>query len=83
MNFKKNLKSIPLTNKVLKNRYNFSKWMYDMHEHINKMLGKKSGLTYSAVRDRYEHFRARCLNKPEEHKSKIEKTKSLLNFMIH
>ena len=24
------------------------------------MLGKKSGLTYKQVRERYEHFRARC-----------------------
>ena len=24
------------------------------------MLGKKSGLTYCKVRERYEHFRARC-----------------------
>jgi hypothetical protein len=27
---------------------------------VNKMLGKKSGLTYCDVRERYEHFRARC-----------------------
>jgi hypothetical protein len=27
---------------------------------INKMLKKKSGLTYCDVRERYEHFRARC-----------------------
>ena len=26
------------------------------------MLGKKSGLSYKMVRDRYEHFRSRCLN---------------------
>jgi hypothetical protein len=26
------------------------------------MLGKKSGLTYCDVRERYEHFRARCNN---------------------
>jgi hypothetical protein len=25
------------------------------------MLGKKSGLTYEMVRERYEHFRARCV----------------------
>ena len=28
--------------------------------YINKMLGKKSGLSYYDVRERYEHFRARC-----------------------
>lgn len=60
MNFKKNLKELPLTEKALKNRYNFSRWMFKMHELINKMLGKKSGLKYGDVRERYEHFRSRC-----------------------
>ena len=60
MNFRKNLKDLPLTDKALKNRDNFSRWMFDMHEHINKMLGKKSGLKFCDVRERYEHFRARC-----------------------
>ena len=60
MNFKKNLKDLPLTQKALKNRNNFSRWMFNMHEHINKMLGKKSGLKYCDVRERYEHFRSRC-----------------------
>jgi hypothetical protein len=60
MNFKKNLKSLPLTVKALKNRSNFSRWMYKMHELINKMLGKKSNLKYCDVRERYEHFRSRC-----------------------
>ena len=60
MNLKKNLKDLPLREKDLKNRANFSLWMFRLHEHINKMLGKKSGLTYKQVRERYEHFRARC-----------------------
>ena len=30
---------------------------------INKMLNKKSNLTYEEVRDFYEHFRADCSNK--------------------
>ena len=32
--------------------------VYKLHEEINSMLGKKSGLTYEAVRERYEMFRA-------------------------
>ena len=45
-----------------------------MHEIINKMLGKKSGLSYNDVRDRYENFRSRCLKKSKKEikKSKIE-----------
>ena len=38
------------------------------------MLGKKSGLTYCQVKDRYEHFRARC-TLPLEKKRKTRKKK--------
>ena len=68
INFRKNLKDLPLTDKALKNRANFSRWMFDMHEHINKMLGKKSGLRFCDVRERYEHFRARCTQDIEKMK---------------
>ena len=47
----------------MKNRFTFSKFIYDLHENINTMLGKTSGLTYSMVRERYEHFRSRCTKK--------------------
>jgi len=59
-NLKKNLKKFPLTQANLRNRDALSRWMYGFHEHINKMLGKTSGLTFSTVRERYEHFRSRC-----------------------
>ena len=49
-----------LQNCHLKNRDQFSRYIYKLHEVVNKMLKKKSGLTYCQVRDRYEHFRARC-----------------------
>jgi hypothetical protein len=65
MNFKRNIKEVPLNDKALKNRNNFSRWMFKLHEHINKMLGKKSGLKYCDVRERYEHFRARCTQDKE------------------
>lgn len=59
-NLKKNLEKVPLTASALRNRRSFSHWMYRLHEEVNTMLGKKSGLTYEDVRDRYENFRARC-----------------------
>lgn len=59
-NLKKNLIVLPLTKKDLKNRDKFSRWVYRLHELINTMLGKDSGLKYCEVRDRYEHFRSRC-----------------------
>lgn len=70
-NLKKNFKSVPLNKSVFKNRETLSKWVYDLHETVNKMLNKKSNLSYEDVRDRYEHFRARCLNKKTN--PKVEK----------
>ena len=78
MNLRKNLKDLPLRNKDMKNRKSFSLWMFKLHEHINKMLGKKSGLTYSQVRERYEHFRARCTIDIDE-KTKLVKIKPIKN----
>ena len=43
------------------------------------MLGKKSGLTYCQVRERYEHFRARCTLDLEKYKLK-ELLKSKVNI---
>jgi hypothetical protein len=41
-------------------RDTFSRYIYELHETVNKMLNKKSELSYCDVRERYEHFRARC-----------------------
>lgn len=60
MNLKNNFKTKPLKMCHMKNRETFSRYVYELHETINKMLKKKSGLSYCDVRDRYEHFRARC-----------------------
>jgi len=43
-NLTKNFKAMPLTTKDLKNRDTFSRWVYKLHELVNTMLGKKSGL---------------------------------------
>jgi len=59
-NLVNNYKEYPLTMECMKNRNKFSRYVYKLHETINKMLGKKSGLSYCDVRERYEHFRARC-----------------------
>lgn len=59
-NLKTNFKSMPLTMTQMKNRESFSRYMYELHELVNRMLKKKSNLTYCDVRERYEHFRARC-----------------------
>lgn len=72
-NLKKNFKKLPLTWKQMESRNTFSKYMYDLHEVINTMLKKKSGLTYSQVRERYEHFRSRCTKSYRELKKKAPK----------
>jgi hypothetical protein len=59
-NLRKNFKKLPPKRGVFKNRETFSRYIYNLHELINKMLKKKSGLSYDEVRERYEHFRARC-----------------------
>lgn len=69
INLKKNFKTLPLKMCHMENRDTFSRYIYNLHETVNKMLKKKSGLTYCDVRERYEHFRARCTTKTK----KVEK----------
>jgi len=61
MNLTTNFKNLPLTMSSMKSRETFSRYIYDLHELVNTMLKKKSGLSYCDVRERYEHFRARCI----------------------
>lgn len=70
-NLMKNLKELNFSNKHMKNRATFSQFIYDLHEHVNKMLGKTSGLSYCDVRERYEHFRSRCILDSDVDRNKI------------
>ena len=74
INLKKNFRHLPLKMSDMENRDTFSRYIYDLHELINKMLDKKSGLTYCDIRERYEHFRARCT---EEEKPKLFNFKNM------
>lgn len=75
-NLKKNFKKLPLKWKDMESRYTFSLYVYKLHEIINKMLGKKSGLSYEDVRERYEHFRSRCV-KSVKHLKKLKTKKNV------
>ncbi len=75
-NLKTNLMHLPLKMTDMKSRDTFSRYMYNLHELINKMLKKKSNLTYCDVRERYEHFRSRCVDeKPKVFKYSEIKTR--------
>jgi hypothetical protein len=94
-NLRNNLKVHPLTMACMASRDTFSRYVYKLHEIVNKMLKKKSGLSYCDVRERYEHFRARCTDekpkvfnfseeKEKEHKNKTMKiSKGFKNININ
>ena len=62
-NVVKNMKKRPLRRSTLKNRESISKWVYELHNDVNKMLCKPYKISYKEVRDQYEHFRAQCVPK--------------------
>jgi hypothetical protein len=72
-NLSKTIKQMPLTMSKMESRATFSKYIYDLHEKVNRMLHKQSGLSYEDVRERYEHFRARCANNRKTRKRNTEK----------
>jgi len=74
-----NFKQLPLKLKHMKNRETFSKYIFDLHELVNTMLNKYSGLTYDTVRERYEHFRSRCITSPSSHNKTNKKESGCTN----
>jgi hypothetical protein len=64
-NYAKNLKSAGWKRGVMKNRDTFSRFVYRLHNEVNKQLGKRTDMSYEAVRERYETYRSRCLSKEE------------------
>jgi len=67
-NLKRNLKKYPLKMEHMASRDTFSRYIYTLHEVVNRMLNKKSGLSFEEIRERYEHFRARCVEPNYIHK---------------
>lgn len=72
-NLKVYYKTHPLTNKCLSSRRSFSMYVYKLHEAVNKLLGKKSGVSYCYVRELYEHFRARCVESRKKTRKFVKK----------
>jgi hypothetical protein len=73
INLKNNYKNHPLRACHLASRDAFSRYVYELHEIVNKLLGKTSGLSYCDVRERYEHFRARCTDDPNPRMLKLQR----------
>ena len=73
-NLERNFKKLPLEQSDLESRDTFSKYIYNLHETVNSMLNKKSGLSYDDVKNIYERFRARC-SKDSKGGNKTKKTK--------
>tara|TARA_B100001964_G_C14201992_1_gene586303 strand:- start:311 stop:886 length:576 start_codon:yes stop_codon:yes gene_type:complete len=71
INLTKNFKKHKLTKEVMASRDSFSRWLYKLHNYVNKMLAKSGNISYTEVRERYEHFRSRCVSGKE--KTKMQK----------
>ena len=79
INLINNFKKLPLENYHMETRETFSKYIFNLHEIVNEMLGKKSGLTYERVRNTYEQFRARCVKSSSDNDKNKNKNKNKNN----
>lgn len=62
MNYPNNLVVAGYNRNTLRNRDTLSRFIYDLHNVVNVMLGRKKYSTYEIVRDKFELFRAKCVN---------------------
>ena len=49
-NLNGNLRKLKFTMKSMKNRDTFSRFVYKLHNHVNKMLGKNNTVTFEEIR---------------------------------
>jgi len=58
-NYKKNLKELKFSMKDMQSRETFSKFIWSLHDYVNKQLNKPKSPSYNYVKYAYEHFRYR------------------------
>ena len=58
---------------VMKNRQTLSKWLYDIHNKVNKKLGVTDVPSFNEVTEKYESFRSKCGHKSPDVIEKIVK----------
>jgi hypothetical protein len=80
-NFNDNLKKSNFNDKVFKNRDTFTRFIYNLHQTVNMMLGKGTCIKYEEVRERYEHFRSRCSEKEYNKDKNTKKEKKCENAL--
>ena len=72
-NYKKNIKQRPIEKNV-KSRDDITRWLYGIHNMVNRHLGYKYSVKFSTVKQKYEKYRAKC--KPDTKKEeKIKNNK--------
>ena len=54
---------LELTDNLFKNRYTVTKWVYDLHEAVNKRLNVVSHVLYDDIVTKYEAARIHCTEK--------------------
>jgi len=51
-----------ITDDIFESRATLTKWVYEVHEIVNRKLGMDYGMTYDELCDKYESYRAKCVN---------------------
>jgi hypothetical protein len=76
-NFISNLKYTNFSQADMKSRDSFSRFMYKLHNCVNRMLKKNIKISYDEVRDRYENFRSRCITTIKKNKKNTSDKKEM------
>jgi len=59
-NFTQNLKDTGFSDAIFESRDSFSRYCWQLHNHINKMLTKPDGPPYDDVKAEYDSYRSQC-----------------------
>jgi len=75
-NLRRNLReTLPLRASHLRSREDFARYVFELHETVNRMLDKPASdppRTFEQIREKYEHLRARCAASPPPPSSSSE-----------
>jgi hypothetical protein len=77
--YKKNLEKFPLTSEVLSSKQNLIKWLFKIHNNINKMNGKPE-ITFSEMNNIYNNLYSQK-NVPDNNNDYIYKLALLILFL--